>query len=289
MPWSFLEQLIESASSYSDELITAKTEYQSIAGQAYEDDRSYGAQMALFHEWFVFDRILPETEITLLEKMLEDQRDDWDHRQREIFEAFRENIFGLFLVKKITATEVTVVNLFDDEKYIVSETDGPLIFNKGDLFQGRLIPFEGARYFTRSFCIHPKGACRYIESEIKSLLKEQRPDRDKWKALCREFDSLQSDVTKNRNKLEKIREKILKATNPEKQIKLEVERQEIETQGRELQKEVDALQATQTRFTIDTFKIAFRAAQCRLAHKLNYMKLKWERSRQIDLRDIYQN
>ncbi len=289
MPWSFLEQLIEFASSDSSELIAAKTEYQKIAGQAYEDDRSYGSQMALFHEWFIFDRILPDTKITLLEKMLESQKESWDPKQYEVYEGFNENIFGIFRVKKMTAGEVTVLNLFSDEKYLVNETEGSLIFNKGDLFQGRLISFEGVTYFTRNFCIHPKGAFKYIESEIKSLVKAQKVGRDKWKALCKEMDSLKSDLLKNQIKLEKIKDKILKATNPEKQIKLEVERQEIESFGREIENNIDELKATQQRFEIDTFKIEFRTDQCELAHRLNYMKLKWERSRQIDLRDIYKN
>jgi len=289
MLWTYLEQLIEYASSYSDELIDAKSEYQKTAGQAYEDDRSYESQMAMFHEWFIFDRILPETESTLLERMLEDFEETWDHKQQEVYGGFRDNIFGLFRVKKLTPNEVTVENLFDNEKHSVNESEGRLMFNKGDLFQGRLLKYEEEKYFTRNFSIHPKGAFKFIETEIKSLLREEKPDIAKWKSICSEVDSLQSDLNKCHQKTAKIKEKILKAGNPDKQIKLEVERQELECNARELDKKKALSQAKQRRFKIETFKVKFRTAHCELAHRMNYMKLKWERSRQIDIRDIYKN
>ena len=40
----------------SDDILTARKDYQKRAGEIYEDDKSYEARMGLFLEWYVFDR-----------------------------------------------------------------------------------------------------------------------------------------------------------------------------------------------------------------------------------------
>ena len=56
-----LNQLIEIATDdgYSSDIFGARKEYQTIAGDIYEDYKSYESRMALFLEWYILDRIIP--------------------------------------------------------------------------------------------------------------------------------------------------------------------------------------------------------------------------------------
>ena len=57
-----LEQLFEFVAQHSpsEQILMAKKEYQKTTGEIYEDDKSYDNRMALFLEWYIFDRISPQ-------------------------------------------------------------------------------------------------------------------------------------------------------------------------------------------------------------------------------------
>ena len=167
-----LNQLIEIATSdkYSNDVLEARKEYQAIAGNIYEDDKSYENRIALFLEWYVFDRIFLDTNQTLLEMIINKNRKNLPSNLLQIFEEFTSNIHGLFMVKKITDNSVTVINLFDKNVYKVNETLGKLLFSKSIIFEGRLVPHDNMYSFTGSFCFHPDKAKKYIKREIQQIV-----------------------------------------------------------------------------------------------------------------------
>ncbi|QPJ66005.1 MAG: hypothetical protein G3M78_11610 [Candidatus Nitrohelix vancouverensis] len=289
MPWNYLEKIINDGTQepYSKDLVEAKSEYHKTAGEIYEDDKAYETRMALFLEWYLFDRILAGTETTQLDRLIELNQSIWDEDYLEACKGFTGNIFGIFIVKKIRDKEVTVLNLFDAMTYTVKEQDGKMMFDKNDIFQARLLPYQDALYFTRNFCFHPRDARKFIENEIRDAIKEQTASKSEIKKLNSSIETLHKRLKKNREKLEKFRNKIESVSNEAKRAKLIVEEQNMLGACAQLEQEIGSFEYKKERIEIEKIKIEGRTVNCQLAHRLGYMQLKWERSRQIDLKDIY--
>ena len=143
--------------------LAARKEYNKSAGEVYEDDKSYESQTALFLEWYIFDRVDHAEDRTILETIVDKDRENLAPNFLKIFTGFVSNIHGLFAIKKIREHSIKVVNLFSNEQYEVIEPVGKLLFSKNDLFEGRLLPYDNSYHFTGSFCFHPEktnGATR---------------------------------------------------------------------------------------------------------------------------------
>ena len=54
---------------------------------------------------------------------------------------------------------------------VIKDSDVVVGFNKGDVFEARLIPHEDSFIFTRAFCFHPPQALKFISKEIKGIKK----------------------------------------------------------------------------------------------------------------------
>ena len=171
-----LNQLIEYVTTerFSDEIHKAKKEYYKIAGELFEDDKTYENRMTTFLEWYLFDRLLTDKTITPLELFIEENRDKLTLEYIHAYEGFLRSIHGLFIIKKIKDDQVVVYNLFDENKYVVSEKEGSIFFHKNDIFEGRIIPFNDKYFFTGTFCYHPKDALKFIKTEAKRLLNERK-------------------------------------------------------------------------------------------------------------------
>jgi len=151
-----IEYLIKIATNppYSNNLLTARQEYQKYAGGIFDDDKSYENQMALFLEWYIFDRIEPADDQTVLELIINNGEGETLDPLKNINE-FISHIHGLFIIKKIKDHSVKAINLFDNEQYDVVEPSGKLYFSKNSIFEGRLLTYENSYYFTGNFCFHP--------------------------------------------------------------------------------------------------------------------------------------
>ena len=97
-----LEHLIKIATDapFSNDLLVARKEYQKYAGDIFEDDKSYENQMALFLEWYIFERISPTYDQTVLESIINNGKEVSPYLLKNI-SKFTSNIHGLFTIKKI--------------------------------------------------------------------------------------------------------------------------------------------------------------------------------------------
>jgi len=126
-----IEYLIKIATNppYSNNLLAARQEYQKYAGGIFDDDKSYENQMALFLEWYIFDRIEPAHNLTVLELIINNGKGENLDPLQNINE-FITHIHGLFIIKKIKDHSLKAINLFDNEQYDVVEPSGKLYFSK---------------------------------------------------------------------------------------------------------------------------------------------------------------
>jgi len=163
-----IEYLIKIATNppYSNNLLAARQEYQKYAGGIFDDDKSYENQMALFLEWYIFDRIELAHDQTVLELIINNGKGETLDPLKNINE-FISHIHGLFIIKKIKDHSIKAINLFDNEQYNVVEPSGKLYFSKNSIFEGRLLTYENSYYFTGNFCFHPEASKKFIKSEIK--------------------------------------------------------------------------------------------------------------------------
>ena len=286
-----LEQLFEFVAQHipSEQIMMAKKEYQKTTGEIYEDDKSYNSRMALFLEWYLLDQYEPGTRQTVLENIIKDNSSSWTPDRLESYKDVSKNIQALFEIKKVRDNSVTVLDLFTDEKYHVEEEDSKLAFRKNDIFQGRIVPHNDKYFFTGYFCFHPIKTQRYIKGEAKKFYLLQRSWKKELTKLEKESSKFQKLYLKNAVSIEKIKTKIERTDSGTKRDKLtgkllglEEDKIKIEASSQQTGKEIGHLKPKK-------MKIEGRRLISELINKLAYMNLKWERSRQIDVSDIYRN
>jgi len=286
-----LEQLFEFIAQHipSEQIMQAKKEYQQTTGEIYEDDNSYNTRMALFLEWYLLDNYVPDSQKTILENIIEENQSTWDKNHLEVCRDITNNIQALFEVKKVRDNSVTVLDLFNDEKYLVDEEDSKLAFRKNDIFQGRIVPHQGKWNFTGYFCFHPSKTQRYLKDEAKKIFLLQRSWQKELTGLEKELSKKEKASSKNSKYIEKIKSKIEGTDMSERRDPLISKLIVLEKNGNEMAISTQETEKQITRLKIETIKLEGRKLISELINKLAYMNLKWERSRQIEISDIYKN
>lgn len=274
---------------YSEEAGQAQSEYRETAGDIFEDDKSYETRMAMFLEWYTFDRRMDGGKFTPLDDYIEKNQDQWSPEIRQIHEMFRENIKGIFIIKKIRRDSVVAKNLFDNISYLVREHESEIIFRKNDIFEGRIIPVDGNNRFTGNFCFHPQETLKFIKTEITKINKTLDNLKVELKELNLENEKIVRETKKLIAKSNKLTEKMNKSRSLAKKSALEEKIAVIDRNTLELLAKNSELESAI--IDIKTIKInkEIPEAMTHLMQRLAYMNLKWERFRQIDLKDIYRN
>ena len=285
-----IEYLIKIATNppYSNNLLAARQEYQKYAGGIFDDDKSYENQMALFLEWYIFDRIEPAHDQTVLELIINNGKGETLDPLKNINE-FISHIHGLFIIKKIKDHSVKVINLFGNKQYDVVEPSGKLYFSKNSIFEGRLLTYENSYYFTGNFCFHPEGSKKFIKSEIKKIFSLQKINVKELK--------LQNIKLKNENKklnktiflIEKLQEKIQKLNSEKKILTIKKDLFELGSIKEKHEENCYLLKQNINIFTHEKIIRESQSIQTRLMLKLSSMRLLLERSRNIEVKDIYKN
>ena len=282
-----ISQIAESYSS--DDIREIKNEYQKMSGTIFDDDSSYEARMACFLEWFVLERIVPNSTETTIEKYIRTNREDIPSEKINIYRSLTETVHGLFITKKITPDIVTVTNMVNDEKYQVHDNGGKNMFQKNDVFEGRLILLSAKHYFTGNFCFHPSKATKYISASVKNLRKEQKKTYDEMAKLNRNLKSLEIKIKSVSSDIEKTKSKIEKASSDNKKQALQEKLTGLEKNLSSIKDEETMMQVRAATWETKEVKIGCKNQYSELIQKLSYMNLKWERSRQIDVKDIYKD
>ena len=175
---SYLEQLTTFATSEEpkSDLIAAKAEYFRLTGDVYEDDKSFEMRMASFLDYFLFDRIHPDTGKTPAVEYLERISKEGTGDEVAPFRMFTETLHSLFEVRKLSKGAVKLREPFSGVDYEVTERRQLAGLEKGDVLEARLIPFNGHLLFSSAFCYHPRPATKPILKEIKRR-KKKEPER----------------------------------------------------------------------------------------------------------------
>jgi len=285
-----IDYLIKIATNppYSNNLLAARQEYQKYAGDIFDDDKSYENQMALFLEWYIFDRIDPAHDQTVLELILNNDKGETLDPLKNINE-FISHIHGLFIIKKIKEHSVKAINLFNNEQYDVVEPSGKLYFSKNSIFEGRLLTYENSYYFTGNFCIHPEGSKKFIKSEIKKISSVQEINSKELKLQNVKLKNENKKLNKTISLIEKLQEKIQRLNSEKKTLEIKNDLSELESIKEKQEENYSLLKQKINIFTHEKIIRESQSIQTRLMLKLSSMRLLLERSRNIEVKDIYKN
>jgi len=285
-----MNQIIEVVSQkYGvDEITSAKAEYLGDNGAIFEDDKSYDSRMGSFLEWFVLERATGASR-TPLNQYLENQNISLPAEEREIYESLDQGIHSLFQLKKVRPQSVVVTELFDDRKYEVQEEEGRFFFNKGDIFEGRLIPFQKKFYFTDNFCHHPKETANYIFSKVKILRIAEADNHKALKKMNKERDALKKNIDGLTKKINALQIKLEKAGSDTKKEKIQAKINPLNSDKTLREVEFFELENRIADWEEREMRIGHRTQRFNLIRRLSYMSLKWERYHNVDVRDIYKD
>ncbi|HVK61413.1 MAG TPA: hypothetical protein VM432_07680, partial [Bdellovibrionales bacterium] len=143
-----------------------------------EENPAFEMRMTQFLEWYLFTRKLDDIGLTPAQYAL--QIDDFamTAEERPRFENLALIRHSLFEFLKIRGDDIHIRDLFLDRKIVIHNSPISIGFNRGEFFDGRLVPDNEDFHFSRAFCFHPVEAGKYINSEVKKLRKSTSGDRE---------------------------------------------------------------------------------------------------------------
>ena len=146
----------------------AHEEYFGKTGAIFEDDQSFEMRMAIFLEWYVFDRKLIDREQTPLQYMLEHTPTDFNGEEKVVLEKLTQNRHSIFEFGKAKGQNVNLIDLSNGEKVQVFERRGTAGFVKGSIFEARLLPVDDTYYFSGPMLFHPQDTKKFIKKYFKN-------------------------------------------------------------------------------------------------------------------------
>jgi hypothetical protein len=165
------EKILKEYSSgvYRDEIIDAKLEYYRLSGLVHEDNTLYNERIHSFLDWYIFDRDLNDEDISPVKLFFSKYKEYLNENELSVLNNFLNSIHSLFLLIRISKKFLYVKDLFSSKKYMVMDLNLANFIKKGDIFEGRLIPYKGRYVFLKGFCFHPPDTRNFIINEIKKV------------------------------------------------------------------------------------------------------------------------
>ena len=154
---------------FTNELKKARTEYTKVAGEVFEDDKSFEMRMNSFLEWYILDRPISSKNKTPLLLYLDEYNNSFSDEESEFLHGIKNNIHSIFEVKGQKKEFIRIKDLLMMERYNVSEDNSHFSFRKGDIVEARLLPFREKYFFSNAFCFHPQKIGKFIKSELKKI------------------------------------------------------------------------------------------------------------------------
>jgi hypothetical protein len=166
----FLERLARfTHENFSDEMILARGVYFKSLGVMHETDELYEETMKSFLDWFLLERPLDEIGKSPIRLFLDVAVDKIPSDDLEVFRDFAfSGRRSLFLIRKVRVDCVECRDLFSGERLNIRE-DAPSGFFKGEIFEGRILPFMGELRFGELLRFHPDRANPLIRKAARRI------------------------------------------------------------------------------------------------------------------------
>lgn len=165
-----------STGDYYREAYEAKQEFFLKSGEVFEDDPDFEQRMCIFMDWYIFDRDLPGVDLPPIKYYYRKNKDHFSNEELNIYKDFCLTLHSIFRLKRFSWNKKSLVvnDLFSEKNYTVNLPSQLYGFSKGDVFEGRIIPFMGVQEFSHGFCFHPVEMESFIINEIKKVRFQDR-------------------------------------------------------------------------------------------------------------------
>ncbi len=168
------------------DLLSARKAYFERHGEPHEEDRSFEVRQNAALDFYLFDWRPAAGAGTTVERFLQAEGTSLSAFERAALDDLARSVHGLFEVRKIRDGLVRLRDVFAHTDHDVTERRQVAGLAKGDLLEARLLPFQGALFFSGAFLYHPPEARKNILTEVKRLRKAarkgDRPDVDAFLA-----------------------------------------------------------------------------------------------------------
>ncbi|MGK5089378.1 hypothetical protein WDW86_17645 [Bdellovibrionota bacterium FG-2] len=179
----YLEPIIEefTTGEYYREVYHAKQEYFDKAGIVYEEDSEFEQRMCIFMDWYLFDRDLPGVDLPPIKYYFRKNKDRFTSEELNIYRDFCSTIHSVFRLKRLTWNKkgLVVFDLFSEKTQTVVDAEINRGFDRGDIFEARIIPFKDGFEFSKGFCFHPNEMESFILGEIKKVRYQDKSRQTK--------------------------------------------------------------------------------------------------------------
>ncbi len=188
-----------------EDLLAARREHFERHGEPHEEDRSYEVRVNAMLDHYLYDYRPPGGRGGTLERFLATEGSALSPEEVLAYRELAGNLHGLFEVRKIADAQVRLRDVFSGEDHDVTERRQVAGLEKGDLLEARLLPFDGALYFSGAFLYHPREARKAILAEVKRLRKGARDAPPDVKAFLATLSQMAIKLERYRNvRLESI-------------------------------------------------------------------------------------
>lgn len=179
----YLDPVIEAFTTgeYYREVYHAKLEYFEKAGIVYEDDVEFEQRMCIFMDWYLFDRDLPGVDLPPIKYHFRKSKDHLSSEELNIYRDFCSTLHSVFRLKRLTWKKqgFVLLDLFSNKTYKVIDSEIKRGFTRGDIFEARIIPFQGRYEFSKGFCFHPAEIKSFILNEVKKVRFQDKSKQTK--------------------------------------------------------------------------------------------------------------
>jgi hypothetical protein len=169
------------APPWSEEIARAREEYDALRGNVREDDAIFEVHLASFLEWYLLERPLSGGEAPVLTEL---RAERGEPEERKCLRALALSHRSVFEVVDVLKRELLLSDLVGGGLWRV-EQDPPLEgVDPGDIFEARLVPWEGRVRFGSVFCFHPRPAREPIHALLRRAEADGRLDESLVPALA---------------------------------------------------------------------------------------------------------
>ncbi|HET7824765.1 MAG TPA: hypothetical protein VFK90_05510 [Anaeromyxobacter sp.] len=154
-----------------EHLLAARKEHFARYGEPHEEDRSFEIRVNGMLDHYLYDFRPAGGLGTTLERFVEAEAASLSPEEVRAYRDLGANVHGLFEVRRIGDSAVRLRDVFTGVDHDVTERRQVAGLGKGDLLEARLLPFDGALFFSGAFLYHPREARKPILAEVKRLKK----------------------------------------------------------------------------------------------------------------------
>lgn len=192
---------------FAEQMAVARELFTVATGMVTDEDPFYDLRMAVFQEYFVFDFRLSEIFPggTVFEEFLWSSRGSLSPDEVHEYEQLRSVRRSIFVAERAEDTSMLVTDLVSrrQERIHALPRFSLAGFDRGRVFEGRTLAFEGVKYFTGSFILHAEGIRSLIEKRIREhLMRHAGMPNENWREQLLRRDAMVAQVTEKKSELE---------------------------------------------------------------------------------------